>query len=104
MPIRERVNWSYSILRGGRRLLFALTEILRDEPGVLADLRLELLGRVLVLLQEATCGLAALSDALALEGKPRARLLHHAGLDAKIEQLAGFGDALAVHDVELDLL
>src|SRR6185312_9026535 len=47
---------------------------------------------------------AALTDALAVVGEPGARLLDHAGLDAEIDQLADLGDALAVHDVELDLL
>src|SRR4051812_15254314 len=46
--------------------------------------------------------LAALADALAVIGEPRARLLDHAGLVAEIDQLAGLADAFAVHDVELD--
>jgi hypothetical protein len=36
--------------------------------------------------------------------EPGAGLLDDAGLDAEIEDLAELGDALAVHDVELDLL
>src|SRR5262249_28444796 len=76
MPIRERVNSSCSVLRGGRGLLFALAEILPDKPRVLADLGFELHGCVLVLLEEAARRLAALADALALEGEPRAGLLH----------------------------
>ena len=48
--------------------------------------------------------LAALADALIAEGIPGAGLLDDAGLDADVDQLAALGDALAVHDVELDLL
>ena len=46
--------------------------------------------------------LAPLADALAVVGEPRAGFLDHAGAHAEVEQLAGLGDALAVHDVELD--
>ena len=52
--------------------------------------------------QEGLGVLPALADALAVAGVPGARLLDDAGLHAEIEQLAGLGDALAVHDVELD--
>ena len=36
--------------------------------------------------------------------EPGARLLDQAGLDAEVEDFADLADALAVHDVELDLL
>ena len=48
--------------------------------------------------------LAALADPLAVVGEPGAGLFDDAGLDAKVDDLAQLGDALAVHDVELDLL
>ena len=41
---------------------------------------------------------------IAVVAEPGARLLDQAGLDAEVEDLADLGDALAVHDVELDLL
>ena len=56
-----------------------------------------------IVLEELARVLAALPHALAVVGEPGAGLLDDAGLDAEIEQLAGLGDALAVHDVELDL-
>ncbi len=48
--------------------------------------------------------LAPLTETLAVVREPGAGLLHDTGLDAEVDQLAGLGDALAVHDVELDLL
>src|SRR5262245_22150758 len=78
--------------------------LLGDEAGILADRRFDLGGDVRVALEEAFGVLAALADALGVIGEPRARLLDHAGLDAEIENLAALGDALAVHDVEFDLL
>src|SRR5260370_1027312 len=49
-------------------------------------------------------GRGALADALAVVGNPRARLLDNPGFHAEIHQFARLGNALAVHDVELDLL
>src|SRR5262249_10713429 len=95
-------------LRGSpfRRLLaaFALPagqNLVGDEAGILADRLLDLLRDLAVGLEERLGVLAALADALAVVGEPGARLLDHAGLDAEVEDLAGLGDALAVHDVEL---
>src|SRR5262249_12795509 len=92
-----------------RRLVaaFALAagqNLLGDEAGILADRRLDLLRDLAVGLEERLGVLAPLADALAVVGEPGARLLDHAGLDAEVEDLAGLGDALALHDVELDLL
>src|SRR5512136_1249317 len=56
-----------------------------------------------MLAQEVARVLASLSDALALERVPRARLLDDAFLGADVEELALLGDALPVQDVELDL-
>src|SRR5262249_38706213 len=94
-----------SVLGGFVVLAFGVGEdLLGDEPGVLAARRLDARGDVRILLEERLGVLAALADALAVVGKPGAGLLDHPGLDAEIEDLAGFRDALAVHDVELDLL
>ncbi len=57
-----------------------------------------------ILLQEELGVLPALAETLTVIGEPGAGLLDDPGLDAEIDQLAGLGDALAVHDVELDLL
>ena len=102
--------FGHEILRPrlGVRRLFALRRRLQhlvdDQPCVLAHGLLDLGADLGMLLQERLGVLAPLADALAAEGEPGARLLDDAGLDAQIDQLAGLGDALAVHDVELDLL
>ena len=54
--------------------------------------------------QEQLGVLATLAEALRIVGEPGAGLLHHPGLDAEIDELAGLGHALAIHDVELDHL
>src|ERR1700722_18668505 len=82
----------------------ARENLLGAPSGVLPDRGLDLGGHVGVVTQEGLCVLAALADALAVIGEPRARLLDDARLDAEIDDLAELGDALAVHDVELDLL
>src|SRR5579871_3314827 len=92
-----------SFLRGGG-LLVPMAQILGDQACVLADRGLDFLGNVLVVCEELARGLAALADSLAAEGEPRSRLLDHIGLHAEVEQLAGLGNAVAVHDVEFDLL
>src|SRR5690242_5136915 len=56
-----------------------------------------------MLLEELFGVLAALADALALPGEPRATLLEDVVLGGQIEHVAFAADALAVHDVELDL-
>src|SRR5581483_8799038 len=84
--------------------LLAGHDLLGDQAGVLADRGLDAVGDVGILLEEDLGVLAALADALAVVGEPGAGFLHHAGLDAEIDQFAGLGHALAVHDVELDLL
>src|SRR3546814_21105089 len=58
----------------------------------------------LIFLEELLGSLAALADPRAVVGDPRAGFLDHIGLDAEVDQLAGLGDALAVHDVEIDHL
>src|SRR5215813_2674697 len=99
-----------SLLRGGLRavvvtvLALAGEDLLGDQAGVLADRGLDLVADVRVALEEILRVLATLADALAVVGEPGARLLDHAGLDAEVDDLAHLGDALAVHDVELDLL
>ncbi len=55
-------------------------------------------------LEEILGVLAALADALAVIGIPGARFLDDAGGGAEIEQFADLGNALAIHDVEFDLL
>src|SRR5205814_5941417 len=79
-------------------------DALGDRPGVLADRGLDFLGDVGVRLEKRLGVLAALADALAVVGKPGAGFFDDPGLDPEIEDLAGLRDALAVHDVELDLL
>ena len=73
------------------------------QAGVGADGGLDRVGGVLVGFEILLGVLAALADAGSVIGEPGAGFLHDAGLDAEIEQLARFGNAVAVHDVELDL-
>src|SRR5262245_60460573 len=74
----------------------SLQHLIDDQPGVLADRLLDLVCDLRVLLQERLGVLAALADALAVEGEPGAGLLDDAGAHAQVHQLAGLGDALAV--------
>src|SRR5260370_30326803 len=46
--------------------------------------------------------LTPLANALAVVGKPGAGFFDDAGLNAEVDQLAAFRDALAVHDIEID--
>src|SRR5687767_12434854 len=86
-------------------VLFRLAhDDLGDHAGVLANRRLNLQGDIGIGLEEGLGVLAALPNALAVVGEPGAGFLHHAGLDAEIDEFAGLRYALAVHDVELDLL
>src|SRR5262249_15868789 len=80
----------------------AIEDLARDKACILADRPLDSLGRLGVLLQIGLGVLPALADALRIEGEPRAGLLDDTGLDHEIDQLAGLGDALPIHNVELD--
>src|SRR5262249_45411862 len=84
--------------------VFAGEYALRDQPGVLADRGLDLCRDIGIGLEEHLGVLASLADALAVVGEPSARLLHHAGFDAEIDQFAGLRHPPPVDDVELDLL
>src|SRR5438067_2047252 len=84
--------------------LAVLEEFLRDEAGVLADRLLDRVRDPRIVLEELLGVLAPLPQPLAVIGEPGAALLDDAGLDAEVDEFAGLGDALAVHDVELDLL
>src|SRR5262249_61459527 len=75
-----------------------------DQAGVLANGLLDVGGHLRMLLEERLGVLAALADALAVVGEPGPRLLDDAGPRPEVGQLADLGDALAVHDVELNLL
>src|SRR6185437_5752024 len=86
----------------GRGLAWGRHHGVGDEAGVAADGALDRIADRRVLLEEVLGVLAALADALAVIGEPRARFLDDAGIDAEIDELAALGDALAVHDVEFD--
>ncbi len=75
-----------------------------NHTGLLADPLLDRLGHLRVVAQELLGVLASLADPGAVVGEPGAGLLDDVGLDAEVDQLAHLADALAVHDVELDLL
>src|SRR5262249_36144988 len=92
-----------SSLGGFLAVLGVGEDALGDQARGLPDRCLDLLRDVGIGLEKRLGVLAALADALAVVGEPRAGFLHHARLDPEVEDLAGFRDALAVHDVELDL-
>src|SRR6185503_471499 len=52
---------------------------------------------------ENLCVLAALPDAVAVIGQPRAGFFHEVAGDAEIDEFTHFGDAFAVHDIEFNL-
>src|SRR5262249_2220259 len=75
----------------------------RRQAEPLAEAAVHLGADVRGVLQELPRGLAALADALAVHGVPRARLLDHLVVHAEVEQVAFLADPLAVEDVELRL-
>ncbi len=69
-----------------------------------ADQALDLGHHFGMILEERLGVLAALADAHRIMAEPTAGLLDNACLDAEIENLADLRNALAIHDVEFDLL
>src|SRR5919106_4680485 len=69
------------------------------EAGLSADRRLDRARDLGMLLQIGLGVFAPLADPLAVVGEPRAGFLDHARPAAEVQELAGLGDALAVHDV-----
>src|SRR5262249_9006965 len=84
-------------------LTLARHDRFRDQTGILSHRSLNLAGDVRVFLEKLLGVLASLTNALAVVREPGAGFLHDAGFDAEIDQFAGLGDALAVHDVEFNL-
>src|SRR3984893_2440134 len=72
------------------------------EAGIGANRVLYGLAGFRLVLQERLGVLSPLANALAVVGKPGAGLFDDAGLNAKVNQLAAFRDALAEHDIEID--
>src|ERR1700694_2628554 len=100
----SRISLLHRLLAFGVALGTAGQDLLGDQAGVLADRRLDFCGHVGVGLEERLGVLTALAEPLAVIGEPGAGFLDNAGLDAEIENFAHLGDALAIHDVEFDLL
>src|SRR6185312_236637 len=75
-----------------------------DQTSILAYGGFDLVGDVGIFLEELLGVFTALADALAVIGKPGTGFLDDIGLDAEINQFAELGHALAIHDVEFDLL
>src|ERR1700675_5162706 len=90
------------LLRAARALRVAPRRCGR-EAQLLAQLVLDFVANVRVFLQEHARILAALSQALALVGNPRAGFLEQVPGDAEIEQIAFAGNAFAVENVEFRL-
>src|SRR5579872_6792412 len=100
----------YPLFLFGRLLAFGVAlraagqNLLSDQARVLADRGFDLGGDIGVGLEERFRVFAALTQPLAVIGEPGAGFLDNAGLDAEVQNLAHLGDALAIHDVEFDLL
>src|SRR5438552_15018278 len=73
------------------------------EAELAADAVFDRLRDIRVLFQELLRVFAALTEALAAVGEPRAGLLDDALLDAEVEEVAVLRNAFAVHHVELRL-
>src|ERR1700730_16469624 len=74
-----------------------------DKPGVFANVLLDPFGNLRIGLEKILCIFPALAEPLAIVGEPGPGFFDDAGLYAKIDQFAGLGYALAVHDIEFDL-
>src|SRR3954451_14999938 len=74
------------------------------DAQLLLDLFLDLIGEIGVVLQEVAGVLLALAELVAFVRVPGTGLLHHALLDADVNQPALAAEALAPEDVELGLL
>src|SRR6202035_4246878 len=88
-------------------VLFGLAvfeDTLGEQTGILPNGVLNLVSHLLIGFQERFGVFPPLAQPYAVERKPGARLLHHAGLDAKVDQFTRLGHAFAIHDVELNLL
>src|ERR1700735_2466325 len=86
----------------GLAILFEDT--LGDQSRILPNGALDLVGHLRIRLQAGFGVFPALAQPYPVERKPGARLLHHTGLDAEVDQFAHLGYAFAIHDVELNLL
>src|SRR5262245_6701914 len=75
-----------------------------DLFGTAADGIFDPLGDVRIFLEILLGILAALANANRVIAEPGTRLLDQAGLDAEVEHFAYLAAALAIHDVEFDLL
>src|ERR1700722_103717 len=110
-----------ALLRGGSRdapkgsrsgffgvVLFGLAVLFEDTLGdqsrILPNRVLDPVGHFRIGLQERFAVFPALTESYAVEREPSAPLLHHAGLDAKVDQFTRLGHAFSIHDVKLDLL
>src|SRR6516164_8316956 len=98
------LSLSFRGVFGGSLAFLAGENFFCNQAGILPNRRVDLAGNIGIGLEKDLGILAALADALTVEGEPSAGFFHHAGFNAKIDQFAGFRDALAVHDVEFDLL
>src|SRR5688572_8559418 len=72
-----------------------------NQPELFSHLLFDLLERLRIFPQEALGVFAALSEPLAVIGKPRPALFDDALVDGEIEQISLARDAFPVHHVEL---
>src|SRR5690606_32485152 len=71
---------------------------------ILTERQLDLPREFRIIAQELFGIFATLPKTLRVIRKPGSRLFHNAGLDPQIDELTRLGYALAIHNVELNLL
>lgn len=72
--------------------------------GISTDFVLDFVGNFRMVAQEQFGVFASLTEFFAFVGEPGAGFFNQSGFDAEINQFAGFGNAFAVHDVEINNL
>jgi len=78
--------------------------MIRDQAGIVTNRPFDGHRNLWIVPQECFGVLPALTDTLPFIGEPRPGFLNNISLHAKVDKLSVFGNALAIHDVKLDLL
>src|SRR5215471_8469426 len=86
-----------------RRVHPAIHRLRLDQAQMLANVGLDLLANIGIVLEKLLGVFSSLADALALVAEPRTALLDHILRHAKIHEVTFARDAFAVNDVEFSL-